>query len=81
MTETMLTVEEVAAELRLKPESLRRMIRQGRVAAVKIGKRFLIAPAEIERIKAEGTAPVILAGGRTFARKQNQEGVQDEGQG
>jgi hypothetical protein len=33
---------------------------------VKIGRRYMIAPSEIERIKAEGTAPVVLAGGRVF---------------
>jgi excisionase family DNA binding protein len=62
----LLTAEEVAPMLRLSVESVRRLIREKRIAAVKIGRRYLIAPAEIERIKAEGTAPVVLAGGRVF---------------
>lgn len=66
----MFTADEAAPLLRLSPESVRRLIREGRIHAVKIGKRYLIAPAEIERIKAEGTTPVVLAGGRVFDRSK-----------
>ena len=40
----MFTANEAAPMLRLSPESVRRMIREGRIVAVKIGKRYLIAP-------------------------------------
>lgn len=74
----MFTSQEAAPLLRLSPESVRRLIREGRIKAVKIGKRYLIAPAEIERIKAEGTAPVVLAGGRVFDRSRSEDqGGQD----
>jgi len=69
----MFTSDEAAPLLRLSPESVRRLIREGRIKAVKIGKRYMIAPAEIDRIKAEGTEPVILAGGRVF-RSPSEEG-------
>jgi excisionase family DNA binding protein len=62
----LLTAEEAAPMLRVSTESVRRYIREGHIKAVKIGRRYMIAPSEIERIKAEGTAPVILAGGREF---------------
>ena len=51
----MFTAEEAAPMLlRLSPESVRRLIRQGRIKAVKIGRRYMTGD-KIERIKAEGT--------------------------
>ncbi len=49
-TEPLWTVEEVAAYLRLKPETIRMMARRGKVPAVKIGKvwRFRAKDIKIE---------------------------------
>jgi excisionase family DNA binding protein len=79
----LLTAEEVAPMLRLSSESVRRMIREGRIVAVKIGRRYMVSPAEVERVKREGThpspsAPVVLAGGRVYDRSRSeQEGEQE----
>ena len=64
----LLTAAEAAPQLRLSAESVRRHIREGRIKAVKMGRRYLIAQGEIDRVKSEGTAPVVLAGGRVFDR-------------
>lgn len=64
----LLTVEETAEALRLSGEGLRRMLRLGRVKSVKIGRRYFVSREEVNRIKREGTQPVILAGGRAVPR-------------
>lgn len=72
MTDDMLTCEEAAPVLRLSVESVRRMVRERRIAAVKVGRRYLIRRAELDRILEEGTQPpqpVTLAGGRTFSQR------------
>ena len=74
----LLTAEEAAPMLRVSTESVRRYIREGHIKAVKIGRRYMIAPAEIERIKAEGTAPVVLAGGRVFEHSKEGQGEENE---
>lgn len=66
-----LTVEEVAEELRMRPQGVRRMIRDGRIRAVRVGKRYLVKREELARILSDGTEPVTLAGGRVFPRKDN----------
>jgi excisionase family DNA binding protein len=75
----LLTAEEVAPMLRLSSESVRRMIREGRIVAVKIGRRYMVSRAEVERVKREGThpagpsSPVVLAGGRVFDRSHGEQ--------
>jgi excisionase family DNA binding protein len=68
MTEQPLTIEEVAALLRMQPQGVRRLIRRGQLQAVKIGKRYLIQRAEVQRLLEVGTEPIVLAGGRTFPK-------------
>lgn len=63
------TVDEAAPMLRLSPSGLRRLLARGDVSGVKIGKRWLVSGAEIERVRAEGTEPVVLAGGRQVSRE------------
>jgi excisionase family DNA binding protein len=46
--------EEAAAALGIHPESVRRMVRQGRINAVKIGPLWRIPAAEIANIQAQG---------------------------
>jgi len=68
-----LTVDEAAIALRMQPQGVRRLIRDGRLRAVMVGRKYLIDRAEIDRVLTEGTGPVILAGGRVF-RAPGQEG-------
>ncbi len=64
-----LTVEQVAPQLHMNPAGVRRLIRLGKLQAVKVGKRYLIAQEEVDRVLREGTEPIILAGGRAYPRK------------
>jgi excisionase family DNA binding protein len=50
----MLTVDEVAARLRVSPESVRRWARQGRLRAVHVGRQLRIPPEEVNRILSDG---------------------------
>jgi excisionase family DNA binding protein len=45
----MLTVEEVAAVLRVHPRSIQRWAREGRVASVRVGRSYRIPRAEVLR--------------------------------
>ncbi len=47
---TGLTPEEFGAAVRWHPETIRRCIRQGRVKALKLGRRFLIPRSELDRV-------------------------------
>jgi len=60
----LMTVDEAARVLRLKPAGLRRMLRMGRVKGTYIGRKWVIPADEVRRVIAEGTRPVELAGGR-----------------
>ncbi len=76
----LLTVEEVAPKLRVSAAGVRKMIVDGRIAAVKIGRRYLVRASEVARVLAEGTSPtaqskpVALAGGRTYPGKREEGG-------
>lgn len=54
---SLLTVEEFALALRLKPSAIRRWLREGKVTAIKIGRLIRIPATEIDRIIAKGTRP------------------------
>jgi excisionase family DNA binding protein len=47
-------VKEAAAALGISHWSLRKYVRQGRLVAVRIGRRVLIQPAELERLIEQG---------------------------
>ena len=55
--EQLLTVQEVAAKLKLNPETVRRWLREGRLRGVKFGRRggYRVSEAEVQRLLAEGT--------------------------
>ena len=59
MTELLrlLTLLEVAAQLSVSPHTIRAMVRRGRLHPVRICRRLLFNPADIERLVAESTAP------------------------
>ena len=46
------TVPEAAAYLKLHPETVREMIRQGRITAAKIGRRFVIQKQHLDALLA-----------------------------
>jgi len=48
------TPEEVAAAISFHPESIRRAVRGGRIAAVKLGAAWRIPAAELQRIVTQG---------------------------
>jgi excisionase family DNA binding protein len=53
---SMLSMYEVAGRLRVSPETVRRWVRLGRLAGVHVGRKVLIAPAEVERVLSSGLA-------------------------
>ncbi len=63
-----LIVTEVAERLRVSPGTVRRMVRNGELAGVKIGRQILIKASEVDRVLEEGTRPIPMAGGRMFPR-------------
>ena len=48
------SIHDAAAALNVSHWSLRKYIRQGRLVAVRIGRRVLIEPAELQRLIANG---------------------------
>jgi excisionase family DNA binding protein len=52
--ESLKSVEEAAESLGLSPWTIRLYVRQGKIRPVRIGRRVLIEPGEIQRIIAEG---------------------------
>jgi excisionase family DNA binding protein len=61
--ECLLTVEEASTRLRVHPESLRRWLREGRVAGYRISRRagWRVPEEEIQRLLQEGLADSKLA--------------------
>ena len=51
---TVYTTEEVAARFRVNVRTVRRMIRAGKLKAVRVGKEYRIEESEIERITEGG---------------------------
>jgi excisionase family DNA binding protein len=45
------TLREAAAELGITPDTLRAQIQRGRLRAVKVGRDWLVDPAELERYR------------------------------
>jgi excisionase family DNA binding protein len=48
--EPLLTTEDVARYLRCDEETVRRMVRDGRLRASKVGRKLLFRPADVQRI-------------------------------
>lgn len=54
--EKMYTLQELAGILRMHPESLRRLNRQGKIKGiVKIGRQYLLSQSHVDDLLAEGT--------------------------
>lgn len=54
LSNRLLTADELAAAIQYHPESVRRMIRAGRIRALPFGKHWRIPLPEVERILAHG---------------------------
>jgi excisionase family DNA binding protein len=54
MEQIAMGLREAAASVGLSPWTLRAWIRQGKVAAVRLGRRVMIEPAELQRLIAAG---------------------------
>ncbi len=54
MDEHLLTVEEAAKKLRLHLDTARRFVREGKLPATKIGRRYLIPASAIQEFIAKG---------------------------
>jgi excisionase family DNA binding protein len=52
--ESLKSVEEAAESLGLSPWTIRLYVRQGKIRPVRIGRRVLIEPDEIQRVITEG---------------------------
>ena len=52
-----LTVEQTAARLSRHAETIRRMIRDGQLEVVKLGKKYLVSEAAIKKLLGETSAP------------------------
>ncbi len=56
--ETMrITVSEAARLLTVTPPTIRRLIQRGRIIALRVGSKFMIAQSEIEKYIAANTSP------------------------
>ena len=53
MTEKMLTVEEIAEELRVHPETVRQWIRDGELVALDISKEYRILRSDLDAFLAQ----------------------------
>jgi excisionase family DNA binding protein len=49
LLETYLDVDEAARRLRIHPESVRRLIRQGKLPAIKFGNKWLLERATLDQ--------------------------------
>ena len=56
--EELLTASQAAEGLNASSQTIRNWIRAGQLRAVRIGNRFLIPRAEVERMRGSGSAPV-----------------------
>lgn len=61
MAEKMYSVEEVAERLGLHVRTVRGYIRSGRLKAVRIGKQYRIAPADLAELTGQAPGPVAAA--------------------
>lgn len=64
MAEVLLDLRDAAQVLSIRPATLRSYIKQGRANAVRMGKRWRVSLAEVDRLASEGvSAPSLLRAG------------------
>jgi excisionase family DNA binding protein len=74
----MLTVDEVAARLRVSRESVRRWARQGRLRAVHVGRQLRIPPEEVNRILSDGLDSPVTVSRRAEPPRQPEPAPDDD---
>lgn len=57
MSDSWLSVEQVATQLGLHVRTVRGYIREGRLTAVRIGKQYRVAPADLDALTGRAAAP------------------------
>lgn len=62
MPEVLLDLRDAAQVLSIRPATLRSYIKQGRAQAVRMGKRWRVSRAEVDRLASEGVAAPSLLG-------------------
>lgn len=77
---TLLTVDETAAELRVHPETVRRMIRRGEIAAIKIGSVYRLSLDDLKPVRREPTPRASVVDESPLARFVRPEWRNPEGQ-
>jgi|WetSurMetagenome_2_1015567.scaffolds.fasta_scaffold78032_1 excisionase family DNA binding protein len=78
MSDLLLTVEQCADRLKLHPKTVLRFIHEGRLKAVKVGRGYRIAEAEIGKILGEAAAPTVPVRGPRATTIVDAEGVPPE---
>jgi excisionase family DNA binding protein len=58
-----LSVGEVARRLQISEETVRRWVREGQLASIRVGRQFRIYPHDLERFLARGTRADTTEGG------------------
>ncbi|GHO56636.1 helix-turn-helix domain-containing protein [Ktedonobacter robiniae] len=54
MADELLTIDQVASELQLHPDTIRRYIREKRLRATRVGGRLRVRRSELDRFLSEG---------------------------
>jgi excisionase family DNA binding protein len=78
MSDLLLTVEQCADRLKLHPKTVLRFIHEGRLKAVKVGRGYRIAAAEVGKILGEAAAPAIPVRAPRATTIVDAEGVSSE---
>jgi excisionase family DNA binding protein len=78
MSDSLLTVEQCAERLKLHAKTVLRFIREGRIKAVKVGRAYRIASAEIEKMLGEPAAPAFPVRGPRTTSIVDADGVSPE---
>jgi excisionase family DNA binding protein len=73
MSQKMLTVEEIAEELRVHPETVRQWIRNGELIAIDISKEYRILRSDLDAFLAQRR-------GRRKRRKKTEEEIHETNQ-
>jgi excisionase family DNA binding protein len=59
LEELVYSIPQTASKLNLSPWTIRAWIRSGKIAAVKLGRRVMIEPSEIDRLISSGRQPAL----------------------
>lgn len=76
-----LTIEQVAAILKVRPEAVRLFVKQGRLRGFRWGRRLHVKPEDVARFQAAALVkPVLPPDPLARARRQHRESLREAGQ-